>query len=88
MAFSQRPKASRSGVLEPLPSALMRAKAGNSSSCRRIQIDTPSSRIESRNGTRQPQSANCAGVSHRRSPRTTISERNRPTVAVVWIHEV
>ena len=52
------------------------------------QIDTASSKIETRNGTRQPQAANCSGVSDRRSARMTSSERNRPTVAVVWIHEV
>ncbi len=44
--------------------------------------------MESRNGTRQPQAANVSGVMLRRRPRMTISDRNRPTVAVVWIHDV
>ena len=71
-----------------MPSAFILVKAGDSASCSRIQIDTARSRIETRNGTRQPQSANASGVMARRRPRMTRSDRNRPTVAVVWIHDV
>ena len=37
---------------------------------------------------RQPQSAKAASPISVRVPRITISDRNRPSVAVVWIHEV
>ena len=39
---------------------------------------------------RQPQSANCAGVIQpvKRQSQMTSSERNRPSVAVVWIQLV
>jgi hypothetical protein len=50
---------------------------------RRIQTDTASSRIETMNGTRQPQSAKAASPITVRVPRMTISDRNRPSVAVV-----
>ncbi len=55
LAFFHWPKASVSGALESLPSALILAKAGDSCSDSRIQIDTPSRKIETRNGMRQPQ---------------------------------
>ena len=48
----------------------------------------PSSRIETRNGMRQPQSAKASSPIAVRTPRITSSDRNRPSVAVVWIHEV
>ena len=71
-----------------MPSAFIFWKAGDSLSCRRIQIEKPRRMIESRNGMRQPQAAKSSGVMLRRSVRITISERKRPTVAVVWIQEV
>jgi hypothetical protein len=49
--------------LEPLAFGLHRWNAGDSWSCMRIQIDTASSRIDTRKGTRQPQAANCSAVS-------------------------
>jgi hypothetical protein len=48
----------------------------------------PSSTIEIRNGTRQPHSLNAASPKNCLTPMMTTSERNRPSVAVVWIHEV
>ena len=42
---------------------------------------------ERRNGMRQPQSSNF-GPNIERQARMTRSERNRPTVAVVWIQLV
>ena len=87
-ALRHLPKASVSGAFEPVPSSFILVNAGDSASCSRIQIETPRSRIETRNGTRQPQSAKASGVMVRRSARMTSSDRNRPTVAVVWIQEV
>ena len=81
-------KLSFRGVVEPLPSAFMRLKAGLSDSFRRIHRDTPSSRIETRNGMRQPQSANASSPMARRTPRITIRLSSRPTVAVIWMKEV
>ncbi|MNX94249.1 hypothetical protein D3C86_1264750 [compost metagenome] len=50
-------KLSFSGVLDPLPSAFMRLNEGLSASFRRIHSDTPSNRIETRKGMRQPHAA-------------------------------
>ena len=85
----QRPNDSASGAFEVLPSSFMRLNAGVSLRLRRIQTDTISSSNDSRNGIRHPQPL--LKVS---SPRKdlvammTISDRKRPSVAVVWIHEV
>ncbi|MNL89119.1 hypothetical protein D3C87_2192500 [compost metagenome] len=70
-----------------MPSAFRRWNAGDSFIDRRIYTDTPSSRIDTRNGMRQPQVSKLGPVISRHS-RITISDRNRPSVAVVWIHEV
>ncbi|MNT45542.1 hypothetical protein D3C72_1821340 [compost metagenome] len=88
MAFFHWPKASLSGALEVLPSSFIFLKAGDSFIFRRIQTDTPSSRTETRKGMRQPQAAKASLPSANCTPRMTTSERNRPSVAVVWIHEV
>jgi hypothetical protein len=48
----------------------------------------PSRTIDTRNGIRQPQSAKAASPIAVRVPRITISDRNRPSVAVVWIQDV
>ncbi|MNT97489.1 hypothetical protein D3C72_2398260 [compost metagenome] len=63
-------------------------KAGDSFIFRRIQTDTPSSSAERRNGMRQPQSAKASLPISVWMPRMISSERKRPRVAVVWIHEV
>jgi len=55
---------------------------------KRMYTDTPSRRMETRKGTRQPQSANASSPMTVRVPRITISDRNRPSVAVVWIQAV
>ena len=55
---------------------------------RRIQTLIASKITETRNGTRQPHSAKAASPISVRVPRITSSDRNRPIVAVVWIHEV
>ena len=74
--------------MEVLPSAFILAKAGDSFMDRRIQTETASSRMDTRNGTRQPQSAKASSPMIVRVPRITISDRNRPSVAVVWIQAV
>ncbi|MNG20075.1 hypothetical protein D3C84_1042990 [compost metagenome] len=88
LAFSQRPNASVSGALEVLPSDFIFMKAGLSFRVRRIHTEMPSSTMDSRKGMRQPQAANSSSPSQVRVPRMISSERNRPSVAVVWIHEV
>ena len=54
----------------------------------RIHTEMPSSTMDSRKGIRQPQSAKACSPMEVRTPRITSSDRNRPSVAVVWIHEV
>ena len=66
----------------------MRRNTGDSFSCIRIHTDTASSRIDATNGTRQPQLPNASSPMNVRTPRITSSDRNRPSVAVVWIHAV
>ena len=87
-ALDHLPKASLSGAFECVPSSFILRKAGDSLSCRRIQSDTPSSTTETKNGTRQPQAAKLASPTAVRVKRMTSSDRNRPSVAVVWIHDV
>ena len=82
------PKDSFKGAFETVPSSFIFWNAGLSFSCNRIQTDTASSRIEKRNGTRQPHSENASGDIAVRVPMMTISDRNRPIVAVVWIQDV
>jgi hypothetical protein len=48
----------------------------------------PNNAIDTRNGMRQPQSAKASSPVMVRTPRMTIRLRNRPSVAVVWIHDV
>ena len=86
--FFHWPKDSVSGALEVLPSSFIFLKAGDSFIDRRIHTLTASRAIETMNGIRQPQSAKAASPMAVRVPRMTISDRNRPSVAVVWIHEV
>ncbi|MNP07985.1 hypothetical protein D3C76_1000370 [compost metagenome] len=88
LRLSQRAKDSVSGALEDLPSAFIFRNTGDSLSCRRMYTETISSRIDSRKGIRQPQASNASVPSTVRQARITSSERNRPRVAVVWIHEV
>ncbi|MNJ81676.1 hypothetical protein D3C77_805930 [compost metagenome] len=47
-----------------------------------------SNRIDSRNGIRQPQASKASVPRIVRQARITSNDRNRPRVAVVWIHEV
>ena len=83
--FFHWPKDSVSGALEVLPSAFIFWKAGDSFSDSRIHTETASSTIETRNGMRQPQSLKASSPMPSRTPRITSSDRNRPSVAVVWI---
>ena len=86
--FFHWPNDSVSGAFEVLPSAFIFLKAGDSFIDRRIHTLTASRAIETRNGTRQPQSAKASSPIQVRVPRITSSDRNSPSVAVVWIHEV
>ena len=86
--FFHWPNDSVSGAFEVLPSSFIFLKAGDSFIDRRIHTRMASRKIDTRNGTRQPQSANAASPIQVRVPRITISDRNRPSVAVVWIHDV
>ena len=87
-AFFHWPKASDSGALEPLPSSFIRWNAGDSFRDSRIQTEIPSSMKESRNGMRHPQAAKSSLLMTFWMIRMTTSDRNRPSVAVVWIHDV
>ena len=86
--FFHSPNDSVSGAFEVLPSDFIFWKAGDSFIDRRIQTEIASSAIEIRNGMRQPQAWNASSPSTLRVTRMTISDRNRPSVAVVWIHDV
>ena len=55
--FFHWPKDSGSGAFEVLPSDFIFWKAGDSFIDRRIQTEMPSSKIDTRNGTRQPHSS-------------------------------
>ena len=86
--FFHWPKDSVNGALEVLPSAFIFWNAGDSLSDKRIHTEMANSKMDTRNGMRQPQSANAASPSEVRTPKITIRLRNRPSVAVVWIHAV
>ena len=86
--FFHWPKDSDSGALEVLPSAFILANAGDSFMDSRIYTDTPSSRMETTKGMRQPQSPKASSPMMVRVPKITSKERNRPAVAVVCIHAV
>ena len=88
LALLQLAKASVSGAFEPLPSSFIFWNTGDSFSRSRIQTEMPSSTTETRNGMRQPQLANSGSPSAVRVNRITSSDRNRPSVAVVWMNEV
>ncbi|MCY1486204.1 hypothetical protein D3C76_759320 [compost metagenome] len=85
--FFQLVKDSRSGALEHLPSAFILRNAGDSCMDRRIQVEMPSSTMDSRNGRRQPQVSNWSPVKWRQA-RITSSDSSRPAVAVDWIQLV
>src|ERR1044072_9134234 len=82
------PNDSVSGAFEVLPSSFIFLKAGDSFIDKRIHTLTPSRKIDTRNGMRPPQPLNAASPIHVRVARMTSSDRNRPSVAVVWIHDV
>jgi hypothetical protein len=88
LAFDHWPNASLSGRFEVAPSSFIFVKTGDSFRLNRIQIETASRMPDSRNGMRQPQSPNDASPIQVRMARISKSAMNRPSVAVVWIHEV
>jgi hypothetical protein len=86
--FGQRANDSVSGAVDRRPWLFISWKSGDSLSLRRIHTDTASSSSDTPNGMRHPQSSKRSVPSQSRQPRITSRERNRPSVAVVWIHEV
>ncbi|MNW16862.1 hypothetical protein D3C71_2158660 [compost metagenome] len=66
----------------------MRRNAGDSLSDSRIHTDTTSSTMDTKNGMRQPQSANASSPSSVRVPRITSNDIISPSVAVVCIQAV
>ena len=62
--FFHWPNDSVSGAFEVLPSSFIFLKAGDSFRLSRIHTETPSRRIETRNGMRQPQSVKAASPRH------------------------
>ena len=54
----------------------------------RIQTETARSRIDTRNGTRQPYPRKSSALIEDWVVRMTSSDRNSPMVAVVWIQLV
>ena len=88
LALLQLAKASVSGAFELLPSSFIFWNTGDSFRRSRIQTEIASRTTETRNGIRQPQAANSGSPSAVRVNRITISDRNRPSVAVVWMNEV
>src|SRR5690349_3963487 len=96
LALLHWPNASVSGAREWVPSAFIRTKAGLSANCNRIQTEIASKKIDTRNGMRQPE-IHCvevaapwksAGLIVDWVNRMISSERNKPSVAVVWIQLV
>ena len=85
--FFYWPNDSVSGGFEILPSFFILKKAGDLFIVSLIHADMPGKMIKSTNGIRQPQSANAASPIAVRTPRMTISDRNKPR-AVVWIHDL
>src|ERR1700736_4735651 len=88
LALLQLAKASVSGALELLPSSFIFLNNGDSFSRKRIQTETASKATDTRNGIRQPQAATSGSPRAERVNRITSSDRNRPSVAVVWMNEV
>ncbi|MNH38142.1 hypothetical protein D3C79_991320 [compost metagenome] len=88
LRLSQRANDSVSGALDALPSAFIFMNTGDSLSCMRMYTEIANSRIDSRNGTRQPQASNTSLPMAVRQAMITSSERNSPRVAVVWIQAV
>ena len=87
-ALDHWPNASLSGRFEVVPSSFILVNTGDSLRLNRIQIETASRMPDSRNGMRQPQSPNAASPIQVRIRRISSNAMNRPSVAVVWIHEV
>ena len=91
LALLHWPNASLSGAFDWVPSSFIFTKAGLSESCIRIQTEMPRSRTDTRKGMRQPAIMTVEPASPRKSAgvmddwtnKITISDMNRPMVAVV-----
>jgi hypothetical protein len=60
-------------------------KIGDSFIRSRMYNEVATSTIDSRNGIRQPQSANASAPRSCCTPRITSSDMNSPSVAVIWM---
>src|SRR5271154_71218 len=83
LRLDQTVNASVSGLVEVMPLALSCVKIGDSFIFRRMYREMVTRTIEARNGMRQPQSLKASGVMDDCVRRITISETNRPSVAVI-----
>src|ERR1700721_4003528 len=88
LALLQVANASVNGAFEDLPSSFICWNIGDSFKRSRIQTDTPNRMTETKKGMRQPQTAKSASPIAVRVNRITSNDRNRPSVAVVWMNEV
>ncbi|MNG75629.1 hypothetical protein D3C79_341340 [compost metagenome] len=88
LRLSQRANDSVSGALDDLPSAFILRNTGDSLSCMRMYTEIASNRIDSKNGMRQPQASKASVPIAVRQAMITNSDRNSPSVAVVWIQAV
>src|SRR6266852_6131920 len=88
LALLQLAKASVSGAFEPLPSSFIVWNTGDSLRRSRLQNEIANRATDTRHGIRQAQAAKSASPMAVRVNRITSSDRNRPSVAVVWMNEV
>ena len=71
-------KLSTNGFLETVPASFIALNTGLSESLRRIQSEIANSRIEIRNGTRQPHDSNASVLIDVRVTKTTVTARRKP----------
>jgi hypothetical protein len=81
-------KLSTKGFLEIVPASFIALNTGLSESLSRIQSEMASSRIEIRNGTRQPQTSNVSVVIDVRVSSTTVTASRNPPATDAWIQLV
>ena len=80
--------ASLKGFFDVVPADFIFWNTGLSDSLSRTHSEMPSSRIDIRNGTRQPQATNSGSAINALVPRTTPSVSMKPPAAAAWIQLV
>src|SRR5687768_1846750 len=94
LRLALRAKLSLRGFADVFPSVLSRENMGDSFIFRRMMMETTTNRMDTKKGIRHPHALNLAMEvagslsSICRVPRIMPSDRRRPKVAVVWIHDV